>query len=125
MKRSSGPDRERARQAAKALPYAPLLADSVWTFPTHFEQQNPLRQEQLRLELQLPHERPFRMDRSMSRALRQTLYANGYRLRDLQAENVWVFNREGLLCLNCPESHKNSPADSLSRQRHEKAYFMR
>jgi hypothetical protein len=51
--------------------------------------------------MSIPYEKPFIMDRSLLEILRNTIYRNGYRNRDVQEGNTWAFNEAGLVCLTC------------------------
>lgn len=125
--RSQGSSRTDAIENAKAIQYDYSLEDSVLTFSRTLEFANmaKFRGQNLHQILHIPYNRPFVMDKSMISILRSTIYANGYKLKDVTRHNYWVFNEEGLLCLTCSDEHKQSATDSLSRVKFKDAFFLK
>lgn len=125
--RSQGRSVEEAIENAKAIQYNYTVEDSVLTFDRtlEFSGMAKFRGQNLRQTLYIPYNRPFVMDKSILSIIRNTIYANGYKLKDVTTDNYWVFNEDGMLCLTCPSEHKNSPADSLSRVKFKGEFFMK
>ncbi|QDH77836.1 PspC domain-containing protein [Echinicola soli] len=125
--KSQGSSRTDAIKNAKAIQYDYSLEDSVLTFSRTLEFANmaKFRGQNLNQTLHIPYNRPFVMDKSMISILKNTIYANGYKLKDVTKHNYWVFNKDGLLCLTCSDEHKQSQADSLSRVKFKDSFFLK
>ncbi|MDN3668441.1 PspC domain-containing protein [Echinicola jeungdonensis] len=123
---SLGESEEAAINHARNIQYEYVLRDSVLTFDKYFEfpAMAKFRGQRISQTLQIPYNRPFVMDKSLISIIHQTLYSNGYKLKDVHYQNYWVFNENGLLCLTCSSDHKKSKADSLSREMAADRYFM-
>ncbi|MEX2511399.1 MAG: PspC domain-containing protein [Cyclobacteriaceae bacterium] len=123
---SQGINREEALENASAVQYEYQLTDSILVFNKNlvFPKGAKFRAQQLEQTLHIPYNAPFVIDRSVISLLRNTLNQEGYKSRDINSRNHWVYNEEGLLCLNCINDHKQSPTDSLSRSMFSGKYFM-
>ena len=121
-----GRTKEDALKNAKSIPYTFSLEDSILTVNRSIEMNTleKFRVQELDLILEIPYDQVLVMDKSTLPIIRNTLTKNGYKIRDVNRKNHWVFNSDGLLCLTCRSEHKNSKADSLSRAKFEEAYFM-
>ncbi|AWW30124.1 hypothetical protein DN752_08310 [Echinicola strongylocentroti] len=125
--KSQGSSRTDAIENAKAIQYDYSVKDSILTFSRtlEFASMAKFRGQNLYQTLHIPYNRPFVMDKSMISILRNTIYSNGYKLKDVTKHNYWVFNEDGLLCLSCNDEHKQSQADSLSRLQFKDAFFLK
>ncbi len=105
-----GRTKQEAQENAKKLSYSYSVMDSVVTFEEGFDFRtlDQFRDQKIRLELNIPYDRPFIMERSMLEILRNTIYNNGYRSSDVRPNNVWVFNEAGLMCLTCGNNSTDS-----------------
>lgn len=124
---SKGFSYEDALQNASSVNYELRQTDSLFVFEKMltFPNTAKFRMQQLEQTLYLPYNKPFTMDRSLLPILKNTLSRDGYKSRDISDNHYWVFNEDGLLCLNCINDHKQSPADSVSRNRFQDRYFMK
>ncbi|GAB2632004.1 PspC domain-containing protein [Belliella aquatica] len=125
--RARGKNYNDAMLNAQSIPYEYSLTDSVLELSRAVDLSgiNKFRVQELDLILELPYEQVFVMDKSILPIIRSTLTKNGYKIRDVNSDNHWVFNDDGLLCLTCRSEHKKSEADSLSRVKFSEAYFMK
>lgn len=125
--RSNGRNPQDAIKNASEVQYDYSLKDSVVTFnrSLEFTPQAKFRGQRLRQTLQIPYNKPFVLDKSILPILNSTIYSNGYKMKDVNSKNHWVFNENGLLCLNCVNDHKASEGDSLSRALFKGSYFMK
>jgi len=100
---SRGKTKAEAMNNAKLLVYNYSLLDSIVTFDEGFDISsiNVFRDQKLNLTLEIPYEKPFIMERSLLKVLRNTIYRNGYRSSELSSKTVWTFNEKGLVCLTC------------------------
>ncbi|WP_209330406.1 PspC domain-containing protein [Lunatimonas salinarum] len=123
---SKGRTESEAMENAEDVTYEYNQADSILTFGSHlgFPDLSKYRGQYLRQTLLLPYDYPFVMDRTLIPILRNTVSTNGYKNRDINGRNHWVFNEEGLLCLTCEGTQRNTRADSLSRAKFRDKYFM-
>ena len=143
---SRGRTKAEALENAQKLSYSFTVADSVITFEEGYDLStlDAFRDQRLRLNLKIPYDRPFIMERSLLEILRSTIYSNGYKSSDVRPEAVWVFNQAGLICLTCPEkvdeetdwdtweeekaktdSLTKATLDSLSREKFKESFFMK
>jgi phage shock protein PspC (stress-responsive transcriptional regulator) len=124
--KARGKNYDDALKNAQALKYNYAVKDSVLTLERSVDlsQLDKFRGQSLKLLLEIPFDRPFVMDKSILPIIQNTIHRNGYKTRDVNSRNHWVFNEKGLLCLNCRDTGKTSSADSLSRAKFEGAYFM-
>ncbi|MEX0883987.1 MAG: PspC domain-containing protein [Cyclobacteriaceae bacterium] len=123
---SKGINREDALENATGVQYEYQFTDSILLFNRKlvFPKAAKFRAQQLDQTLHIPYNTPFVMDRSIISLLRNTLNKEGYKSRDINSRNHWVYNEEGLLCLNCINDHKQSPTDTVSRTIFSGKYFM-
>lgn len=123
---SKGVNYEDAMKNASEVRYDFTMTDSILIFNRNldFPSMTKYRGQQLHQTLRLPYNTPFVMDRSIIPMLRNTLYQDGYKSRDINSRHHWVVNENGLLCLNCINDHKQSRSDSLSRAQFKGRYFM-
>lgn len=123
---SKGSTREDALKNASSVNYNLQMEDSVLVFSKilTFPKPAKFRMQELNQTLYLPMNKPFVMDRSLLPILKNTLNQHGYKSRDISSRHHWVFNEDGLLCLNCINDHRQSTADSLSRSQFQERYFM-
>jgi phage shock protein PspC (stress-responsive transcriptional regulator) len=105
-----GRSKQEALENAKKLTYSYQVMDSVVTFEEgyDFRTLDQFRDQKINLQLNIPYDRPFIMERSMLEILRNTIYNNGYRSSDVRSNTVWVFNEAGLICLNCMNNSSDS-----------------
>ncbi|MDN3686577.1 PspC domain-containing protein [Cyclobacterium jeungdonense] len=124
---SKGSSYEDALQNATSVSYELRQTDSLFVFGKMltFPNTAKFRMQQLEQTLYLPYNKPFIIDRSLLPILKNTLSRDGYKSRDISDNHYWVFNEGGLLCLNCINDHKQSPADSISRSEFQDRYFMK
>ncbi|SEJ39758.1 Phage shock protein PspC (stress-responsive transcriptional regulator) [Cyclobacterium xiamenense] len=123
---SRGSTHEDALKNASSVNYSAQLTDSVLVLgkTLNFPSGVKFRMQQLNQTMYLPYNQPFVMDRSLLPILKNTLARDGYKSRDISNSHHWIFNEDGLLCLNCINDHKQSPADSVSRALFQNRYFM-
>jgi hypothetical protein len=123
---SKGANRSEAIKNASEVSYELHLTDSVLVFDKNltFSDSSKFRMQHLDQTLFIPYNKAFVIDRKLLQILRNTLGQDGYKTRDINGRNHWVFNENGLLCLNCVNDHKQSTADSLSRAIYSDSYFM-
>ena len=124
--KSRGKSYNDALQNAESIQYQYNLEDSVLTLnrSINISQLEKFRVQNLKIMLEIPYDRPFVMDKSILPIINNTIYRNGYKSRDVNSRNHWVFNDNGLLCLTCNDSNKKTEADSISRAKFAGAYFM-
>ncbi len=124
---SKGSSYEDALENATSVNYTLRQTDSLFVFGKMltFPNTAKFRMQQLEQTLYLPYNKPFIIDRSLLPMLKNTLSRDGYKSRDISDTHFWVFNEDGLLCLNCINDHKQSPADSVSRSQFQDRYFMK
>lgn len=117
--KSKGKNYDDAINNAKQISYNYSILDSIVILDRGIDlnKLDRFRGQGLKLTLEIPYDKPFIMDKSILPIIRNTLYRNGYRTRDVNAKNHWVFNEDGLLCLNCTSTKELSRADSLSIQK--------
>lgn len=123
---SKGRNKEEALKNAAAVSYDYTLVDSTLSFQRHlgFPDLTRYRGQYLRQTLLLPYNKPFVMERTLLPILRSTISAGGYKNRDVNGRNHWVFHEEGLFCLTCNNDQKNTALDSLTLLRFQDSYFM-
>ena len=123
---SKGRNRDEALKNASEVSYDYSLTDSTLSFQKHlaFPDLAKYRGQYLRQTLLLPYYSPFVMERPLLPILRSTISAGGYKNRDVNGRNHWVFHKEGLLCLTCPNDNNYSELDSLTLLKFKDAYFM-
>ncbi|WP_194776626.1 PspC domain-containing protein [Pararhodonellum marinum] len=124
--KSKGRSFDDALRNAEDIKYAFGVQDTVINFDRSiaFSSMAKFRGQNLSQTLEIPYDQPFVLDKSILPIIRNTIYKHGYKIRDVNSRNHWVFNEDGLLCLNCVNDHKNNAADSLSRSKFNDAYFM-
>jgi len=100
---SRGKTKAEAMNNAKLIGYNFDVMDSVITFDEGYDIANldVFRDQKLNLNLNVPYDRPFIIEKSLLEILRNTIYRNGYRSSDVSQHTVWSFNEEGLVCLTC------------------------
>lgn len=116
-----------AAQTAESIKYEYNIADSILTLnrSINLGSLEKFRVQQLDIILEVPYDRPFVMDKSILPMIKNTIHRNGYKTRDINSRNHWVFNENGLLCLTCNDANKKTTADSISRAKFSGAYFMK
>src|SRR5690606_20161220 len=124
--RSQGKNHDDALTNASSVSYDYSLEDTVLLLnrSLEFTADSKFRAQSLHQTLKVPYNTPFVMDKSLLPILERTIYTNGYKMKDVNSRNHWVFNENGLLCLNCVNDHKNSQEDSISRAMFSGRYFM-
>lgn len=124
--KAKGRNRQDAINNAQLIGYDYTVLDTVVTFQRSIDLRKleTFRAQNLKLVLEIPYDRPFVLDKSILPIIRNTIYKNGYKTRDINSRNHWVFNEEGLLCLTCTVTSKLSPADSTSIAKFTDALFM-
>ncbi|KEO75135.1 PspC domain-containing protein [Anditalea andensis] len=115
---SRGKSQEDARANLREIEYAYEIQDSILLIDKNIQLTSwgKFRAQSLDQELLIPYNRPFIIEKSVLSVLQHTLYRNGYKLKDVNSRNIWVFNENGLLCLTCTSDHKNTEADIESRE---------
>jgi len=118
---SRGKNYEDARANLREIEYAYEIQDSILMVDKNIRLTSwgKFRAQNLEQVLHIPYNKPFIMEKSVLSVLQHTLYRNGYKLKDVNTRNVWVFNENGLLCLPCTSEHKNTEADQESREMFE------
>ncbi len=91
-----------AEANTKTVEYNVVQKDSSLTFDSNlrFVGNAPFRAQTIDMTLNIPRNRPFKMDYNMRWLLTNTLYNYGYRGRDIVG-NTWIFDQGGLRCLTC------------------------
>jgi phage shock protein PspC (stress-responsive transcriptional regulator) len=125
--KANGKGYDDALKNASQLNYNYTVVDSVITLDRNLDlsQLDKFRGQNLKLSLEIPYDKAFILDKSILPILRNTLNKNGYRSRDVNSRNFWVFNEDGLLCLTCKQNEEISEADSLSKTKFSDAFFMK
>lgn len=125
--RSQGKNSDDALKNAYEVNYSYSITDTTLIFnrSLEFTPSSKFRGQGLKQTLQIPYDQPFVLDKSILPILHGTIYSDGYKMKDINLRNHWVFNENGLLCLNCVNDHKTSQRDSLSRALFKGSYFMR
>jgi phage shock protein PspC (stress-responsive transcriptional regulator) len=125
--KSKGRGYDDALNNASKVNYNYLVADSIVTFDRSLDlsQLDKFRGQNLKLTLEIPYDKVFVLDKSILPIIRNTLNKNGYRSRDVNSRNYWVFNEDGLFCLTCTQSDELSEADSLSKAKFSDAFFLK
>jgi len=124
--KSKGKSYQDALKNTETIKYKYTVMDSVLTFERGIDlnQMDKFRGQKIDLVLEIPYEKPFVLDKSILSIIKGTIHSNGYKIRDVNSRNHWVFNEMGLLCLTCSNDTKVSKTDSLSRAKFEGTYFM-
>ena len=125
--KSRGKGYEDALKNASNIQYEYVVSDSVITFERSLDlsQLEKFRGQSLDLTLEIPYNKPFVMDKSILPIIRNTINRAGYKTRNVSLRNYWVFNEDGLLCLNCSNGKKPSEADSISKAKFEGTFILR
>lgn len=115
-----GRSKQEALENARKLSYSYSVMDSVVTFEEGFDlrELDSFRAQRIDLQLSIPYNRPFIMERSLLEILRSTIYTNGYRSSDVRSSTVWVFNEAGLVCLTC--GRKDNSSEDWDREEQNK-----
>lgn len=123
---SKGANNKDAIENASKVSYELALTDSVLVFDKSlsFPDSTKFRMQRLDQTLFIPQNKAFVIDRKLLSIIKYSFGQDGYKSRDVNNRNYWVFNENGLLCLNCINDHKQSSADSLSRAIYKDSYFM-
>ncbi|MBK6264848.1 PspC domain-containing protein [Marivirga sp. S37H4] len=103
---AKGSTRMEAEENAKMVTHhVELREDSVLWIDLNFRfnEDAIFRAQSLRMTLYIPYNQPFQMDRKMRYLLRNTIYINGYNVKQIPY-NTWMFNEEGLQCLSCEQT---------------------
>jgi phage shock protein PspC (stress-responsive transcriptional regulator) len=124
---SRGKNRADAIKNAEGIQYNYTLNDSVLTLDRGIDisKMDRFRGQHLNLELEIPYDKAFVMDKSILPIIRNTINRHGYKNRDVHSRNYWVFNSTGLHCLTCNVYSDLNAEDSISRAKYEGAYFMK
>ena len=144
---SKGSNKTEALANAKKIQYSYAVMDSIITFEEGVDLNalGAFRDQDLKLRLSIPYDKPFIMERSLLEILENTIYKNGFENEDVREEAIWVFNETGLVCLTCPgkisgdqrdwdsfetvqakaDSIAKVQKDSLSRAKFKDAYFLK
>ncbi|GHB42732.1 PspC domain-containing protein [Mongoliitalea lutea] len=122
--KARGKNKEDARTHAKSIQYKYQFQDSILTLPTYWNLSElaVFRAQKLQMSLEIPYEKAFIMDPSIAPIIRNTLYRNGYKVRDLSPDNYFVFNERGLLCITCDGNARLTTADSVSIAKFREKY---
>jgi phage shock protein PspC (stress-responsive transcriptional regulator) len=125
--KSKGRGYDDALNNASNVNYNYMVADSIVTFDRNLDlsQLDKFRGQNLKLTLEIPYDKVFVLDKSILPIIRNTLNKNGYRSRDVNSKNYWVFNEDGLFCLTCTQSNELSETDSLSKAKFSDAFFLK
>ncbi len=121
---ANGRSSKEALDNVNEISYEFNIQDSVFFFDKNIKRMSKFRNQKVEMQLKLPYDKPFVMERSLLPIITNTLSKHGYKSRDLGGNNFWVFNESGLLCLNCDSNFKISSADSLSKAKFSDVYFM-
>jgi phage shock protein PspC (stress-responsive transcriptional regulator) len=100
---SQGKSRSQAVDYAKSVLYNVQFGDSIITFDRNIQLADgtPFRGQRLKMKLLVPINKPFHLSEKMASILRNTLTPNGYTIADLEEDNVWAFDENGLRCMSC------------------------
>lgn len=125
--KSKGKGYEDALKNASNIQYGYVVSDSIITFERSLDlsKLEKFRGQSLKLTLEVPFDKPFVMDKSILPIIRNTINKAGYKTRDVSTRNYWVFNEDGLLCLNCSNGKKLSKADSVSKTKFEGTFMLK
>lgn len=120
---SQGRNRGQAIEYAKNIEYQVQFNDSVFTFDKaiRLAEGIPFRGQHLKMKLFLPHQQPFYLSPNVAAILRQTLTPHGYKVSDLAENTVWVFDENGLQCVNCPTK---KTAQKKQKQKNKKEVLL-
>ena len=123
---SKGKTYPEALQNAKEIQYRYTVQDSIMDLERYLDlsQTVKFREQELDIILEIPFDRPFTMDKSLLPIIGRTLQSEGYRIRDVNSKNHWVFNQNGLFCLTCRPDQSLDIADSISLSKFKNDYFM-
>lgn len=104
-----GKNSEEAFENTRMTTYEVLLQDSTFIFDTklRFSDDAVFRMQKVEALLYIPFNRPFIVDRAMSRQLRNIFHKAGYN-GNLE-ENTWIFTPDGVKCVTCPEPETEKP----------------
>lgn len=99
-----GNSTDNARENARMVTYLVNREDSIFYFPENyrFNDDAAFRVQELTMTLFVPFDQQFKMDRNLAEILRGTIYANGFRVSDMQ-DNTFQFTTEGMQCLTCSQ----------------------
>ncbi|GAB4331202.1 MAG: hypothetical protein OHK0038_05880 [Flammeovirgaceae bacterium] len=100
---SKGKSRSQAVDYAKSVLYNVQFEDSIITFDKNIQitEGTPFRGQSLKMKLLVPYNKPFHLTARMASIIRNTLTPYGYTVTDLDEDNVWVFDENGLRCVSC------------------------
>ncbi|MDW8288388.1 MAG: PspC domain-containing protein, partial [Flammeovirgaceae bacterium] len=100
---AQGRDRSQAVAYAKTIEYHVQFNDSIVCFDKaiRIAEGVPFRGQHLTMKVLLPYQRPFCLSPKMAAILRRTLTPYGYSANDLAENSTWLFDENGLQCLNC------------------------
>jgi phage shock protein PspC (stress-responsive transcriptional regulator) len=123
--KARGKSKIEAFDFADQIQYQMNINDSIWNFDKNIPASPKFRNQEVDILLEIPYNQPFVMHSNLLPIIKNTLHKNGYKTRDLNTNNYWVYNEDGLLCLNCPPSLNLSKSDSLSLVKFNDAFFMK
>jgi phage shock protein PspC (stress-responsive transcriptional regulator) len=100
---SQGKSRSQAVDYAKSVLYNVQFGDSIITFDRNIQlvDGTPFRGQRLKMKLLVPYNKPFHLSERMASILRNTLTPHGYTVAELEDDNVWMFDENGLRCVSC------------------------
>lgn len=115
---SRGKTKAEAMNNAKLIGYNFDVMDSLITFNEGYNIANlgVFRDQKLNLNLSIPYDRPFIIEKSLLEILRNTIYRNGYRSLDVSPHTVWAFNEQGLVCLTCKQDKKTEEEEPIGAE---------
>lgn len=99
-----GQNQEEANENATLVDYKVNYQDNTLTFDRglFLKEQAAFRAQNVHIELFIPYNKEFVMKKEIGDILSHTLHPFGYDRKDLGDDNKWVFDTNGLKCLNCP-----------------------
>lgn len=105
---ASGSTRKDAVDNAKMIKYGFAVQDSIFTFDSNlaFTENASFRKQHVNMVIYFPLEQKFMIDENMKYLLGSFMYREGFSNHQMVG-NAWIFNRDGLKCITCPESEDN------------------
>jgi phage shock protein PspC (stress-responsive transcriptional regulator) len=110
-----GTSRQNAIENTQGMNYEiELRNDSTLIFPKSYELASGegFRVQKLHMDMFVPYGQPFRLAEETAWIVRSTMYKNGFTERDMKLENLFVFEKEGLKCLNCKGENQEFETES-------------
>lgn len=103
-----GSDRTEASDNARMLEYRYSQSDSIFVFHTgaSFAEGAHYRSQELTINFLIPNGQKFVLEPGMRKLIGNFMHRRGFKNDLLKEEYIWVFEKNELRCLNCPEEKK-------------------